>query len=404
MLGLRSLIALLLCSTFTVAADWPQWLGPNRDNSSTEKVSPWKNAPTVVWRQPVGEGNSSPILADGRVYLHSRVKDKDEEEIVALDAKTGKELWRYQYPRANFTSLYGNGPRATPAVVDGKLYTHGLTGVLTCLDAAKGEKVWQVDTWDKFKAPKLFFGAACSPLIEGDQVVLNVGGKGSSIVAFDRKTGDVAWQTLDDKASYSSPAVRGSGKSRELLFLTGENVVGLKPEKGEVAWKYPLIDALAESATTPVQTGDILFATSITYGGVGLTNDGKEAWKSDKYNSYFTTPVAIGKDHLCMVTCTKPPALRYSATLRFVEAATGKELWAREKVGQYHASLLRTGDGKILMLEDSGNLVLVEPTEKEYRELARSKVCGFTWAHPALVDGKLYVRDGKEVLCLQLGD
>src|SRR5262249_47702013 len=162
---------------------------------SAEKVSPWKKAPTVVWKQPVGEGNSAPVVAGGRVYIHARVKDRDEEEIVALDAKTGKEAWTYRYPRPNFMTLFGSGPRATPAVVDGKLYAHGLTGILTCVEAGSGEKVWQVDTWDKFKAPKLFFGVSCSPLViegatpagRGDHVIVNVGGKGSSVVAFDSK-------------------------------------------------------------------------------------------------------------------------------------------------------------------------------------------------------------------------
>jgi outer membrane protein assembly factor BamB len=236
-----------------------------------------------------------------------------------------------------------------------------------------------VDTWDKFKAPKLFFGASCSPLVDGDLVFLNVGGKGSSVVAFDRKKGDVVWQTLDDKASYSSPMMRGSGKSRELVLLTGANVVGLEPTKGDVVWKYPLVDALAESSTTPVQAGDILFATSITFGGVGLKADGKEVWKDDKYNSYFTTPIAIDKDHLYIVTCTKPGAVRTSATLRCVETATGKELWAREKVGQYHAAARAPATARS-HARGRRQSRLLEPNTKEYKELARSKVCGLPGA------------------------
>src|SRR5438309_1332641 len=138
---IRSLLALLVCASFAGAGDWPQWLGPTRDGASPEKVAPWKDGPKVLWRQPVGEGNSSPVVAGGRVFLHSKVKGKDEEEVLALDVKDGKEVWRKTYPRAAFKSDYGNGPRATPTVADGKLYTYGITGVLTCWDAADGKQV-----------------------------------------------------------------------------------------------------------------------------------------------------------------------------------------------------------------------------------------------------------------------
>jgi hypothetical protein len=132
-----------------------------------------------------------------------------------------------------------------------------------------------------------------------------------------------------------------------------------------------------------------------------------EAWTTPKLTSYFTTPVAVGTEHLYMVTGKVPGLLKpreVQADLHCVEAATGKMLWTRPKVGQYHASLLRTGDDKLLMLEDGGDLVLLEPSPKEYRELARSKVCGPTWAHPALAGGKLYLRDDKEVICLRLAE
>ncbi len=212
---LRSLLltafVCLIATAPAFAEDWPQWLGPRRDNSSTEKVAPWKGKLKVLWRKPTGEGNSSPVVADGRVFIHAKVKDKNEEEIVAFDAKSGEESWRTKYERAAFKSLYGNGPRATPAVVDGRLYAFGITGVLTCLETDKGEKVWQVDTLQEFKAKNLFFGMACSPIVAGERVLVNVGGKGASVVAFDRAKGEVAWKALDDPASYSSPIAFGAG-------------------------------------------------------------------------------------------------------------------------------------------------------------------------------------------------
>jgi outer membrane protein assembly factor BamB len=401
---------LLVCSSFAAAGDWPQWLGPNRDASTTEKVTPWKAAPREIWRAQVGEGNSSPVVAGGLVFVHAKVKDEDAEQVLAFDAQTGKSRWSESYRRTAFKSLYGNGPRATPAFADGRLYTFGITGVLTCWDVAEAKQVWQQDTLKEFNAKNLFFGMACSPLVEGNRVLINVGGKGASVVAFDKDSGKVSWQSQDDRASYSSPIVFGQGPERQAVFLTGDALISLNPADGSLFWRYPLVDKLLESSTTAIRAGDILLASSITYGSVGLhleTKDGKpamtEVWKNADLTSYFTTPVPVGPDHIYFVKGTKPPALVSRATLHCVEAKTGKELWKKPQVvGKYHASVLRTGDNKLLMLEEAGNLVLVEPNPEEYRALARSKVCGETWAHPALADGRLYLRDDKNLICLQL--
>ena len=413
------LLSVLLCLFATVPAsaeDWPQWLGPRRDNSTTEKVKPWQGELKVLWRKPAGEGHSSPVVADGRVFIHAKVeatraKEPYEEQIVAFDAKTGEALWNIRYQRAAFTSMYGNGPRATPAVANDRLYAFGITGVLTCLDAKKGEKLWQVDTLAQFKTKNLFFGMACSPLVVGDHVLVNIGGKGNSIVALDRRNGTVAWKSLDDPASYASPILFGEGDQRQAVFLTGANVASLNPTDGSVYWRFPLVDRLMESSTTPIRVGDLVLASSITYGSVGLkleTNEGKatvrQAWKNKELTSYFSTPVAVGKEHVYMITGSIPgPFTKPSADLRCIEMKTGKELWKQAKIGTFHASLMRTGDEKLLMLTDGGELVLVEPNAKEYLELARAKVSGpETWAHPALADGRLYVRDKTELICLQV--
>jgi outer membrane protein assembly factor BamB len=405
---IRSLLAMCLCSTSALAGDWPQWLGPKRDNSSPEKVAPWTEPPKVLWRQPAGEGNSSPVIASGRVFVHEKVKNQDAEEVVAFDAKSGKELWRGRYPRAAFQSLFGNGPRATPAVAGDRVYSYGITGVLTCFEAASGKQVWQVDALKEFAAKNLGFGAACSPLIEGKGVLVNIGGKGASVVSFDQQSGEVLWKSLDDGASYSSPIAFASDTGRQVVFLTLEGLVSLNPADGSLFWRFPMKDTLFESSTTPVRAGDFLVASSITYGSVGLrleTKGGKpayqQAWKEPGLTCYFSTPVAVG-DHLYIVTGKNPLSFKTpEATLHCIEAKTGKELWMKPRVGQYHAALLRTGDDKLLMLDDAGNLILLDPNPKAYRELARSKVCGETWAHPALSDGRLYVRDNRELICLQ---
>jgi outer membrane protein assembly factor BamB len=406
---LRSLLALLLCSALALAGDWPQWLGPNRDGASPETVAPWKGSPQTLWRQPVGEGHSSPIVAGGRVFLHTKMKDTDEEEVAAYEAQSGKRLWRTVYPKAAFQSIFGNGPRATPTAADGRIYALGVTGVLTCLEGDTGKQVWQVDTLKQFQASNLRFGVSCSPLVEGDKVLVNVGGKGASVVAFDRNTGKVLWASLDDAASYSSPVAFGQGAERQVVFLTQQGLVSFTPSDGSVFWKFPLVDRLSESSTTPVRAGDLLLGSSVTYGSVGLrleTKDGKPAasqtWKNPSLTCYFSTPVPVGKDHVYLVTGTfLPPA---QATLHCIDAKTGQDLWTKPRIGKYHAALLRTGNYKLLLLDDSGNLILLDPDAKEYRELARAKVCGATWAHPALADGRLYVRDEKELICVRLGE
>jgi outer membrane protein assembly factor BamB len=412
---LRSLLFAAFVCVFGVvpvfAEDWPQWLGPRRDDSSTEKVAAWKGKLPVLWRKSVGEGNSSPIVAEGRVFIHAKIAGKNEEEIVAFDAKSGDESWRTRYERAAFTSLFGNGPRATPAVVEGRLYAFGITGLLTCLDAKKGDKLWQVDTLRKFNAKNLRFGMACSPLVVGKHVLVNVGGKGASVVAFKCANGEVAWKSMDDPASYSSPIAFGAGDKKQVVFLTGANVASLNPTDGSVYWRFPLVDRLLESSTTPIRVGDLLLASSITYGSVGLrltAKDGKpaveEAWKNKELTSYFTTPSAVGAKSIYLVTGATPGLFaKPSADLHCIETKTGKDLWKKAKIGTYHASLMRTGDDKLLMLTDGGDLALLQPDTEAYRELARTKVSGSeTWAHPALSNGRLYVRDKNELICLSM--
>lgn len=411
MTWLRALPALLLASAPALAADWPQWLGPGRDGATPEKVAPWKEELKILWRQPVGEGHGSPVIAGGRVYVHARVKDKNAEEVVAFDTGSGKEVWRTAYPRAPFESIFGTGPRATPLVAGDRVYAFGVTGILTALDTADGKKVWQVDTLKQFNAKNLFFGMSCSPILAGDKVLVNVGGKGASVVAFDAGSGATAWQALDDPASYSSPIRLAEGKDEQVVFLTGKRLVSLNPADGKLVWDFPLVDRLFESSITPQRMGNLLLASSITYGTVALRLEKKngkpvveQAWKSDGLTCYFSTPVAAGKEQVYLVTGSNPLAITHEATLRCVELSTGKVLWSRPKVGTYHAALVRTGDGKLLLLEENGSLVLLEPNPKEYRELARAKVCGETWAHPAIADGRLYVRDKRELVCIQLGE
>ena len=400
MRALPSLAMLVVLAGAAGAEDWPQWLGPRRDGSSAEKVAPWKQAPKVLWRVPVSEGHSSPVVAGGKVFLHTRAKNEDAEEVAAYDAVTGKPVWSKKYERGKFSSIFGVGPRATPAVVDGRVYTLGVTGILACWDAANGDKLWQVDTAKAYSPPALRFGVSTSPLVHDGKLIVHVGGKGASVVAFNPKDGKEIWKSLDDPASYSSPVVIGQGKSEQLIVLTARGLRSLNPADGKLHWGVPLVDLLNESSTTPVKVDDFLLASSVTFGMLGVQlkdadqkPEASQKWKNPQLTCYFSTPVPVGKEHVYLVTGSIVGA---ASTLRCIEVKTGKEQWKKDGVARYHAALLRTADDKLVMLDDHGNLKLLDPSPKEYRELATVKVCKPTWAHPALSNGRLYLRDESE--------
>jgi outer membrane protein assembly factor BamB len=414
---LRTSLLLLACVTAAPAADWPQWLGPKRDGNTPEKVSPWKEkeAPPVLWRTAVGNGYSSPVVADGRVFLHarSRDRDKEEEEVVALDAATGKLLWKDSYARPAYRSVLGSGPRATPTVAGRRLFTIGINGVLSCYEVEKGKRLWQIDLYNHFKADLPRFAVCCSPLVVGNRVIASVGGKGKCVVALNAATGKVEWQVLDDAASTSSAVLfaggqRPRGAAPDVVFMTPLRLVGLDPLDGALRWEHPMVFQPAGTSPTPIATGDRLVTSTQAHGAFAVRVGKKEdrtaaepAWQNKAMRSYFSSGVA-GGELLFLVTNAIEPVP--AAALTCVEAKTGKQLWVREKVGYFHAGVLRTGDGRLLILSDGGVLSLLDVDAKGAKELARAKVCGGTLVNPALAGGRLFVRDGKELICLKLGE
>jgi outer membrane protein assembly factor BamB len=411
MIWFRTVCLVLAYVVEAQAADWPQWLGPRRDGRTAEKVTAWKEAPRVLWRQPVGQGFSSPVVAGGRVFLHACARDRDEEEVIAFDAATGQQLWKDSYPRPPFRSVLGNGPRATATAAGGRLYTMGINGLLSCYQADKGRRLWQVDLYKQFNAELPSFAVCCSPLVVGNRVIVSVGGKGRCVVALHAETGEVQWQALDDPASTSSPVLfaglqRLRGAAPDVVFMTPLRLVGLDPLDGTLRWEHPMVFQPQGTSPTPVGVGDRIVASTQAHGAVAVriarkvdVQTAEPAWQNREMKSYFSSGVAVG-DLLCLVTNALEPLP--AAAITCLEAKTGRELWKKEKVGYFHAGLICTGDGKLLVLNDSGLLTLLEVDARGANELARAKVCGGTLISPALADGRLYVRDDKEVICLQL--
>jgi hypothetical protein len=231
---MRSVLLLLSLFTVTplVAQDWPQWLGPQRDGTINASIKPWQGALPVAWETKVGDGHSSPIVADGKVFLHDKAPGSDEEVITAWDLD-GKQLWQERNTRAAFTSQFGVGPRATPAYSAGKLYTLGVTGILICRDAKTGKEIWKNNLLESFSAKNLYFGVSSSPLVDDKNVYVMPGGTTGSIVALNKDTGSVFWKSGTDKASYSSPMMTSVDSKPILVFQTQAGVVGLKPERAK---------------------------------------------------------------------------------------------------------------------------------------------------------------------------
>jgi outer membrane protein assembly factor BamB len=388
-----------------VAADWPQFLGPARDGTcaDSELAPAWpKDGPAVLWQRKVGEGFSGPVVAQGKLILFHQLDDK--ETVECLDAKTGKTLWTFNYPtdyRDDFGR--GDGPRATPAIDSLRVYTFGAEGALHCLDLETGKKIWNVDTKNGFKAGKGFFGMVCSPLVEGETVLLNVGGKnGAGIVAFEKSTGKVLWKTGDDEASYSSPVAATIRGKRYAFFFTRNFLTALDPASGKVvfdfAWR-PQIHA-SVSAATPLVIDDQIFISASYGAGAALLrfkeSGPEKIWSGDDIlSNHYATSVhhdgfLYGFDGRQEQGCN----------LRCVELKTGKVRWNEERFG---AGTLLLVKNELLVLTEKGELIRAAATPEAFKPSARAQILPFTVrAYPALANGLFYARSKDKLVCVDL--
>jgi outer membrane protein assembly factor BamB len=390
------------------ASDWPQFLGPTRNGvyAGPALAASWpKDGPRVVWQRKVGWGFSGPAIASGKLILFHRIDEK--ETVECLDAKTGQALWSFDYPTAYRDDFgFDEGPRATPAIADDHVYTYGAEGVLTCLDLASGKKVWGLDAKKELHAPKGFFGIACSPLVEANAVILNIGGDGGGIVAFDKGAGKILWKATNDQPSYSSPVAATINNRRYLFVLTLANFVALDPSNGKVLFQYPFRPPIRSSVTAaaPVVVDDQVFlSASYGLGAVLLkiTSEGpKKIWSGDDIlSNHYATSICLN-GFLYGIHGRTDPGFEPAASLRCVELKTGKVRWQQNDFGA--ATLTLAGD-QLLILSERGELFRAAATPSSFRLSDRVQVLPTqVRAYPALANGLFYARSKDKLVCVDL--
>ena len=401
LLGLFGSVALL------AAADWPQFLGPTRNAvyPGTDLAATWpKDGPPVAWQRKLGAGWAGAVAAGGKVVVFHRVGN--DELVECLDATSGRELWKQAFPTRYVDNFgFDNGPRATPCIADGRVFVFGANGNLHALNFATGQPLWSADAQKDFGADKGFFGFACSPTVEGKVLLVNVGGKdGRGLAAFDTATGKALWQANDEEASYSSPVVATFGGGRHALFFTRHHLVSLDPATGAARFRFPWGPKMhaSVSAAVPVVSGDTVFisagygagaaALRVKPGGV------EKIWSGeDQLTAQYVTPV-LRDGFLYGFTGRVDTGPR--PELRCVEWATGKVRWSTDRVP--HGGIILAG-ADLLIAGDTGEILRVAAEPKDFREKARAQLVGREGrAQPAIVDGRLLVRDKTKLVVVDL--
>jgi outer membrane protein assembly factor BamB len=451
----RLCVLLALIHSAALAADWPEFLGPNRDNTSPETVrDSWPTeGPAIVWQKDVGTGYSAPSVREGMLVLHHRVAA--DEVVEAMDAAKGTSLWTYAYP-STFRDPYGfnDGPRCAPLLTMDRCYTFGAEGTLLCLERQTGKLVWRRDTAKDFDIPEAFFGVGSSPVLDDGKLIVQIGGQpNSGVAAFDAVTGKTLWENVGEKtwngelmhrwpgepfakwdvghpafqkqASYCTPVLATIRGQRYVFSVTRQGLVALDPATGTHRFSYWFRAPQEESvnAMTPVIQGDLIFISSAYYrsGSVVLRvkPDGRgvdEVWRSLALEMHWSQPSFV-HGYLYGFSGRNEP----DGFFRCVELATGKMTWERKegwpkgnhskmRDGEEAPSVFGRGstifaDGKLIALGECGLLGMFKPDPTKLVEICRWQVPGLKypcWAGPVLSNGRLYLRCEEKLICLDL--
>lgn len=397
------------------AAEWPQWRGLRRDGvaHTDHLLTDWpRQGPTRLWSAEGGESYSSFAVAGGRLYT---MMHKDEQEqIVCLKADTGDEIWRQGYPRPAARIEYGNWPRATPTLDGDRVYTVGPTGRFQCRSIADGELRWEKDLLTEYGAKLPKWGMTFSPLIERNLVIATPGGaEGNSVVAFDKMTGAEVWKALNHPAGYSSPIAItvGDKEERQIVVFTGHSLIGLAAADGKLRWRFTWATDFEVNAATPIafqaRLGDkveqFVFITSGYKKGCALLNirsDGqggfvaRRVYENNLLCCHFSSPVRH-REYVYGFNETE---------LTCMDIRTGEVRWTKR--GYRKGSLILAedpaGKGTLIVMGEEGTLALLEATPEEPRVLAEARpLRRRCWPLPVLAEGRYYLRDEEQILCLQ---
>ncbi|HEY2892590.1 MAG TPA: PQQ-binding-like beta-propeller repeat protein [Pirellulales bacterium] len=420
------LVAFLLASSAT-ADDWPQWRGPNRDGVWHETGLLDKFADKqlkITWRQPISSGYSGPTVAQGRVFVTDRVVEpKQVERVHAFDAASGKPLWTHAYDCAYKDVGYTAGPRASVTLDEGRAYSLGSMGHLKCFDAASGKVLWEKDCNELYKIRMPIWGIAASPLVEGNLLIVQIGGEGACLVAFDKSSGEEQWRALNDNASYSAPVMIEQAGKRVMVCWTGDSVVGMNPTSGAVYWQIPFKPAkMVINIATPVVEKNRLFLTSFYDGALMATinpdkleattlwrRSGRDEQHTDSLHSIISTPYLEG-DFVYGVDSY--------GEFRCLDARTGDRVWEslvptpKSRWSTIH--MVKNGD-RMWMFNERGELLIARLSPSGYEEISRAKLIeptrvqlgqrgGVCWSHPAFANRHVFARNDEELVCASLAE
>jgi outer membrane protein assembly factor BamB len=383
---------LAISASCALAQDWPQWRGPNRDAKASGFTAPqtWPKELTQKWKVSVGLGDATPALVGNKLYVFAR---QDADEVIrCLDAANGKELWQEKYAAqaASGPAAQHSGPRSSPAVADGKVVTIGVGGVLSCVDAASGKMLWRKDDFSG-AWPKFF--PASSPIVTGGLCIAQLGSESNGgIVAYDLATGDQKWKWTGDGTAYASPDLLTVEGTKMVVTLTAKKIVGLGVADGKLLWEAPFpVQGMNYNAATPIVEGQTVIFAGAGRGTKAVkiekTADGfaaKELWSNPDNGVQFNSPVLKGGQIY---------GLSQKSVIFCLDAKDGKTLWTAEVGGRGFGSIVDAGS-VLLALTPKGELLVFEPSDKEYKKLALYKVADSeTYAYPVPAGKGVFVKE-----------
>lgn len=402
MMTLKILVCTLIVGTTLLSAqaqDWGQWRGSRRDGAVMSFVPPptWPERPTQVWKVPAGIGHASPIVSGDRVYLFSRVGE--QEVLTAFDAKSGKQVWRQGYdapyqmnPAA---TSHGKGPKSTPVADRGRIFTLGISGILSAFDQSTGKIAWRHDFAKEFSPSMPDFGASMSPVVDGDNLIAHVGGTTGAIIAFNRTTGARVWTWKGDGPAYASPIIATFASTRHLVTQTRSHLVALSPADGRELWRAPFTTDYDQNIITPVAAGGLLIYSGLSKPTIAarVVQEGgawklQEVWRNEEVPMYMSSPVASG-------------GVLYGLTHRnrgqffAVDLANGKTLWTSPPRQAENAAL--TAATNVLIVTTTEGELVVMPMNKQGHGVIRKYTLAESpiWAHPAFTAAGVIVKDAE---------